>query len=264
MGVMIFDRSHSPLTPTPTGLKVIARARKMLMEAEGLFAEIRGIHDSIEGHFRVGVIPTLAPYLLPVFLPSFLEKYPQTRLDVREMQTSMIIKALKEDKIDIGLLVTPLDDDELREIPMFHEPFLFFGPKDHADGEIKPNELPDHGLLLLEEGHCFRSQMLEICSNSSSGVPGLHYLSGSIEALKGLVRQGMGYTLIPSLSAKPEDSSYVRPFAAPVPIREVSIVVHESFVRERVMEIMKEEVLRNLPAGYAKEERHFKVRWRQL
>lgn len=265
MGVLLFDRSRSPVRTTATGAIVVNHARKMLMEADKLFGEINGIHTQINGKFRLGVIPTLAPYLLPRFLPGFLTKFKETELDIREMQTSYIIEGLKENKIDIGLLVTPLEDHDLREIPIFNEPFLFFGQKDNRATEIDAENLPTSGLLLLEEGHCFRSQMLEICShNDRSGIPRLHYLSGSIETLKALVRQGLGYTLIPALSGKEDDQSYIRPFKSPIPTREVSLVVHNSFVRERLLEVLRTNILESLPTEFEQNENYYKIRWRQM
>ena len=265
MGVLLFDRSRSPVKTTATGVLVVQHARKMLMEADKLFGEINGIHTQIEGKFRLGVIPTLAPYLLPQFLPKFLNTYKETELDIREMQTSHIIEALKENRIDIGLLVTPLEDDDIREIPIFNEPFLFYGPKSHSLEEIETETLPMDGLLLLEEGHCFRSQMLEICRhNHGSGIPRLHYLSGSIEALKALVRKGLGYTLIPALSANDGDQQHLRKFKTPVPTREVSLVVHHSFVRERLLEVLRTTISESLPSEFEQNESFYKIRWRQM
>ena len=265
MGVLLFDRSKHPLEPTPTGNLILSKAREILQQSESLFQFVRGVHTEIDGNFKIGVIPTIAPYLLPRFLPKMAEQAPSTHLNIIEMQTERIIESLQDGSIDIGILVTPLDEHSIREIPLFKEPFLIYSKEDIDKGERTPKDLPKSGLLLLEEGHCFRSQALEICNRDArSPMESFSYESGSIESLKALVREGMGYTLVPALSTRNEDEDYLHRFKSPVPVREVSLAVHNSFARERLLEVLRNAVLDSVPEEMRSAENYYKVRWRQL
>src|SRR5690606_7079159 len=160
LGVKIFDKAQ-PLKPTSSGEIIIARARLILQEIKNLKEFISNEKDSIEGEFRLGVIPTLAPYLLPKFLNQFLEKHPGTSFTVMEMQTEEIIRLLKTNRLDVAILVTPLDDREIREIPVFYEPILLYTSENlkyFKQEKINLKSLSYENLLLLEEGHCFRGQ----------------------------------------------------------------------------------------------------------
>ena len=265
MGVVIFDRSRQPIQPTPAGDIILAKAREILFHADQLYNFVKGEHTNLAGTFQLGVIPTLAPYLLPRFLPQFSASHPDTNLIIREVQTDRILELLREGSLDIGLLATPLNDPSIREIPLFNEPFRLYTLDAEQPDPVAMDALPDEGLLLLEEGHCFRAQTLELCGRRvRGGMPNLDYRSGSIEALKALVRSGMGYTLVPALSAGKDDLRYLRSFAAPEPVREISLVVHKTFVRERLLEVLRDAIRLSIPEEYLLDEAYFKVRWRQM
>jgi len=265
MGVVIFDRSRQPIQPTPAGDIILAKSREILFHADQLYNFVRGEHTNLSGTFQLGVIPTLAPYLLPRFLPQFTKDYPDTNLIIREIQTDRILDLLREGSLDIGLLATPLNDSSIREIPLFNEPFRLYTLDEAVDDPVTMDDLPGEGLLLLEEGHCFRAQTLELCGRRfHHGMHNLDYRSGSIEALKALVRSGMGYTLVPALSTNSTDFRYLRSFNAPEPVREIGLVVHKSFVRERLLEVMRDSIRQSIPEEYLLDEAYFKVRWRQM
>lgn len=265
MGVVLFDRSKQPIVPTPAGTIILAKAREILHHADQLYNFVKGEHTSLSGTFQLGVIPTLAPYILSRFLPQFVSAHPDTNLVVRELQTERIIEQLREGSLDIGLLVTPLHETGIREVPLFNEPFVVFTLREDMPNPIAPDALPEEGLLLLEEGHCFRAQALELCGRrEKSGIHNLDYRSGSIEALKSLVRAGMGYTLIPELSVEADEKQNLRQFNEPVPVREVSLVVHNSFVREQLLEALRDAIRHAVPTAYLNEENYYKVRWRQM
>jgi LysR family hydrogen peroxide-inducible transcriptional activator len=265
MGVVLFDRSRQPIVPTPAGTIILAKSREILQHAEQLYHFVRGEHTSVKGTFTVGIIPTLAPYLLSRFIPKFLVDYPETKLVIREIQTERIIEQLKNGTIDIGILVTPLNEATIREVPLFSEPFEIYTRDASIGNELTIEQLPTEGLMLLEEGHCFRSQALELCGRrEQSGIHNLDYRSGSIESLKALVRRGLGYTLIPALSATDEDAPYRRQFQTPAPVREVSLVVHQSFVREQLLEVLRETIRAAVPQAYLDDSTYYKVRWRQI
>lgn len=265
---LIFDRSKHPLEPTPAGAKIITKARQALREIEQLKEMIRDEKQSVKGVFRINVIPTLAPYLLPLFLRDFTEKYPEAHLIIEENQSETIIQGLKNGVTDIGILVTPLDEREIREIPLFYEPFLVYTSAGHSfygKSKIKPEEITQEGLWLLNQGHCFRNQILNICNQRSVADRRLRfsYESGSIETLKNLVKKNMGYTLAPELSILEEmDKPYVKRFYEPQPAREVSIVVHQSFSKELLLKKLREEILTKIPPRFRKSSKFIKIKWR--
>ncbi|MEL6142170.1 MAG: hydrogen peroxide-inducible genes activator, partial [Bacteroidota bacterium] len=237
LGVQLFDRSNNPITPTPLGTKVIYQARNILNEVEGLRGLLNDETESVAGEFVVGIIPTLSPYLVPLFIRSFSEQFPEAKLRIRELQSEDIITGLLRNNLDIGLLVTPLEEKQLREIVLFHEPFLIYASPEEDILQQSPL-LPDHvqrkDIWILEKGHCFRNQVLNICDGQSdlSINSNFSFEAGSIETLKNLVRNNLGYTIVPEMSIDLElDKSLVKRFAEPQPAREVSLVVNKNFSR---------------------------------
>lgn len=244
IGVRIFDREKKPLQPTEIGKEVIIRARQILRESRQLKEFVNHEKESMEGEYTIGIIPTLAPYLLPRFLPKFIRDNPKVHLNIQELQTGQIITQLENGIIDIGILVTPLNEASIKEIAVFYEPFLLFLPKDHRFHHFElmlAEDLDPKEVLVLDEGHCFREQALSICKGAKHGSSiGFDYQSGSIEALKSLVKNNVGYTLVPELSVIDElDSKHVRRFSKPQPVREVSIVVHSSYFKQSVIQELK-------------------------
>ncbi|MBZ4675862.1 MAG: LysR family transcriptional regulator [Anaerophaga sp.] len=268
IGVQIFNRGKKPIEPTQAGEEIIIRARHILREINDLRNYVSTEQKSIEGEFRLGIIPTLAPYLIPRFLPQFVEENPKTHLRIEEIESEQLLKALHNDRIDIGLMVTPAEEKQIREIPLFYEPFLFYAPYDHPfmHNELIEDKLLDPAkVLVLTEGHCFRNQTLNICgkNNQNNNAFGFFYESGSIEALKSMVRKGIGYTLVPELSVEPmTDKPFVRRFTEPEPVREVSIVVHQNFTRQLLIDRLKESVQNNLPENIRKTKSVKKIKWR--
>jgi LysR family hydrogen peroxide-inducible transcriptional activator len=268
IGVQIFNRGKKPIEPTPAGEEVVVRARQILREINELHNFVSIEKKSIEGEFRLGIIPTLAPYLIPRFLPQFIQENPNTHLRIEELESEQLLKALHHDRIDVGLMVTPTDEKQIREVPLFYEPFLFYAPYDHPfmHNEFIEDKLLDPAkVLVLTEGHCFRNQTLDICGkeNQTNNAFGFFYESGSIEALKSMVRKGIGYTLVPELSVDSmTDSPFVRRFAEPEPVREVSIVVHQNFSRQLLIEQIKNAILDNLPDNINKIKSIKKIKWR--
>ena len=263
LGVKIFDKSQ-PLKPSPSGEIIISRARQILQEIKNLKEFIRNAKDSIEGEFRLGVIPTLAPYLLPRFLNEFLEKNPGTSFTVMEMQTEEIIKNLKTGRLDVGILVTPLDNKEIREIPVFYEPILLYTSQNlkyFQQEKVSLKNLSTENLLLLEEGHCFRGQVMNLCpAKGSKQHKQLNYQSGSFETLKAMVDNNYGYTLIPELAVDSKRKQ-VKHFTAPEPVREVSLAVHFGFLKEMLLIKLREAILKSIPPHFKKNEKFIRVRW---
>jgi len=263
LGVKIFDRGQ-PLKPSPSGEIIISRARQILQEIKNLKQFISSEKDSIQGEFRLGVIPTLAPYLLPRFLNEFLAQHPETSFTVIEMQTGDIIKNLKTGRLDVGILVTPLDDKEIREVPVFYEPILLYTSpslKYYQQEKVAIKSLNSDKLLLLEEGHCFRGQVMNLCpADGKRPHQQLHYQSGSFETLKAMVDNEYGYTLIPELAVDTKRKQ-VKRFTSPEPVREVSLAVHTGFVKEMLIVKLREAILNSIPQHFRKNERYIRVRW---
>jgi LysR family transcriptional regulator, hydrogen peroxide-inducible genes activator len=263
LGVRIFDKVQ-PLKPTKSGEIIISRARSILQELKNLKEFIREEKESIEGEFRLGVIPTLAPYLLPKFLNQFLEKHPGTSFTVMEMQTNEIIRMLKTNRLDVAILVTPLDDKEVREIPIFYEPILLYtheGLKYYNQERVNLKTLSFDSLLMLEEGHCFRGQVENLCASKDKKIHSqLNYQSGSFETLKAMVDNSYGYTLIPELAVNAK-SKNVKRFVSPEPVREVSLAVQNGFVKEMLLVKLREAILKAIPAHFQKNEKYIRVRW---
>lgn len=267
LGVQLFNRDVKPLEPTEIGAIIISKARQVLRESHSIKEYVSSDRSSVKGEFQIGIIPTLAPYLLPLFLPEFTKLHPETKLLIREMQTSDIINALDNGKLDLGLLVTPLQERSIREIPLFYEPFLLFLPLNHSLQKltsITTKDLNAQEMLVLEEGHCFREQALAICKDRRSKIKeGFEFQSGSIEALKGLVRKGMGYTMVPELSVLEDlDQANIRRFDSPEPVREVSIAVHNSFTKESLVDGIRNSILNAIPDRFKKVEHFMRVEWR--
>jgi LysR family hydrogen peroxide-inducible transcriptional activator len=267
MDVQIFNRAKQPIEPTAPGKEIINRARQILRDISDLRNFAAGEQKTIEGEFRLGIIPTLAPYLIPRFLPQFVEDNPNTQLRIEEIESEKLLKALHNDEIDVGLMVTPAREKQIREIPLFYEPFLFYAPYDHpfmSNERILGQQIDPAKVLILTEGHCFRNQTLKICGQKKQPNNfGFFYESGSIEALKAMVRKGIGYTLVPELSVDgSNDLPFVRHFEEPEPVREVSIVVHQNFYRHLLIERLKNAILNNLPNHFSKTRNTRKINWR--
>lgn len=263
LGIRIFDKGQ-PLKPSEPGEIIISRARHILQEIKNLKAFVSHEKDSIDGEFRLGVIPTLAPYLLPRFLNEFLAKHSGTSFTVMELQTAQIVHQLKTGKLDVGILVTPLDDKEIREIPVFYEPILLYTSpelKYYKQEKVNLKTLETDNLLLLEEGHCFRGQVMNLCpAKGQRPHHQLNYQSGSFETLKGMVDNNYGYTLIPELAVDTRRKQ-VKRFTGSEPVREVSLAVHAGFVKETLLVKLREAILRAIPPHFRKNEKYIRVRW---
>ncbi len=267
IGVKIFDRNSKPLRPTEAGVFIISKARQILREIEQLKVYLMEEKELLHGEFTLGIIPTLAPYVLPLFLPEFVRANPNTHLKIQELQTEQIIERLKKGMLDVGLLATPLGDRAIREIPLFYEPFLLYLPDGHRwmeEDKISSAYLDPEGMLIMEEGHCFREQALAICSNQpGKNQPGFDYESGSIEALKGLVKRGLGYTLVPEFSVIDELASpRVKRFESPEPVREVSLAVRNTFTKEALIDQLHGIINKSVPERFKKSKKYKKITWR--
>lgn len=255
LGVVLFDRSKNPILPTEEGAQIIIQARLVLREYKKIFSIVDANKGEVRGEFRLGVIPTLAPYVIPLFAGAFVKKYPEVILTIEEFKTEEIIELLGKDEIDAGLLVTPIKGENFIERVLFHEPFSVFASINHhllKKTKIKDKDLNTSDVWLLNEGHCFRQQVLNLCKLSRDN--GLHdnlkFESGNLETLKNMVLNNSGYTLLPQLAVmnlSKEDMLHVREFQSPIPTREVSLVHNRIFLKEKIISALEESIIESLP-----------------
>jgi LysR family hydrogen peroxide-inducible transcriptional activator len=253
LGVTIFQRKAQPARPTTEGAGLVAQARVVLREAGQLKDLVKELRTGTAGTYRIGIIPTLAPYLLPLFLPRYADAHPDARLIIDERKTSRILKALRDGQLDIGILAGPVDGGGLETTTLFHEPFLAYLPDGHPllkQKRIARKDLRKAPLWVLSEGHCLRDQALNICQHpSSAGHDNILYSTGSIETLKRMVSSGSGMTLVPELSVSDEERN-VRRFVAPEPVREVVLVVRKPFVRRKALEALVSAIRASVPKRF--------------
>ena len=255
LDVKIFDRSHQPVITTQIGTEIIQQARVAVSEFYKIRDTINANKHEVSGEIRLGIIPTLAPYLLPLFLSDYLAKNPFIHLKIRELTTDKIIEGLKNDELDLGLLATPLQQINLIEYPIFYEELVLYVSRENAiyqkkyalSEDINPKEL-----WLLEEGHCLRSQIENLCElkRKSVGNNQFEYQSGSLETLRKMVERNQGITILPELATMDFDQerlNLVRHFKSPEPVREISLVSYKNFTKKGVLKSLKMSILESLP-----------------
>jgi LysR family hydrogen peroxide-inducible transcriptional activator len=254
LNVKIFDRSKQPVIPTEIGSQLIAQARIILQESLKIKEIINSQQQEIIGELRIGIIPTVAPYLLPQVISGMREKYPDLKLLIWEYTTADIIHHLKTGVLDCGILATPLGDPATDELPLYYESFVTYISKNSKlfkKKHIDPDDLEEENIWLLNEGHCMRSQVLNICRTTKDNrLQGLTYNTGSVETLIRMVDRNDGATLVPELALSElsnKQLSKVRSFKSPEPVREISLVTHKNFIKKRMLNAFKEEVLAVIP-----------------
>ena len=256
LGVKLFDRSKQPVVPTEIGQAVVAQARTVLQESQRITDLVQTYKQDVSGEIRVGIIPTLAPYLLPLFLAQFLQNFPLVKLRVRELPTDTLVELLKAGQLDVGIAVSPLADDRLYEHRLFYEEFVVYVAADdhhhHKQFVLAEDITPDQ-LWLLEEGHCMRSQIMNLCELRKQRPDGqqFYYEAGSIEGLKRMVDRYGGMTVLPELATLDMSvlqQAQLRRFARPVPVREVSLITHRHYIKQPLIDALKSEILRAIPA----------------
>lgn len=267
IGIKIFDRNKVPLTPTALGTEIIARARRILREADGIRDFVVGHKNLLEGELKLGVISTLSPYLIPHFIRAMREKLPRVHFIIRELHTGQLIKELETGTIDVAIMATPTGSPNLTEHPIFREPFVAYLNESHplADSdhyELQPGDKAE--LLLLQHEYCYNAQLLDICGLKDPGKikEQFSYDISSIETLKNLVRAQLGFAIIPELSIRnDENNKLYKSFKEPKPIREISLVVSDSFSRKSLLEKMNEGIWECLPESLKREFSFKKIRW---
>jgi LysR family hydrogen peroxide-inducible transcriptional activator len=258
LGVKIFDRTKQPVIPTETGVSIIAQARVILREAQMIKQIIHNQKDAVAGDLRIGIIPTLAPYLLPPLYKYIRDQYPQINLMIREAITEDVIHELKNNRLDCGIVVTPLNDQSIKEDVLFYEELFVYVSKKNSLVDKKyvlATEIDPAKLWLLEEGHCFRSQVLNLCELRKSRDFHFKYETGNIETLKRMVDKSDGITILPELAVmefSPSQRKLVKRLKEPTPAREVSLVTHRDYIKNKLIKTLKEGILDIVPSQMQK------------
>ncbi len=264
--VVIFNRSKQPVIPTLIGEKIIAQARKILSEHDRIESIIQQEKSIIAGKLTIGIIPTLAPYLLPLFIGDFSRKYPALEIKVLELLTEEIIEQLEKNLIDVGILVTPLAEAGIVEESLFFEKMLVYTHPDHSFGnrnDIDMADIASPDIWLLSEGHCFRSQVLNLCTFQPKKETSLSFESGSIETLCKLIDREGGFTLIPELAAEEmSQQDQVKSFTNEAPLREVSLVFSRRYTKEHIIKLLQKAIQEAVPLEMLDIQRGHIVHWR--
>lgn len=264
LGVTIFDRSKSPVIPTEIGKKIIAEAQEILKQAKHIEDLASLTDEELRGTFRIGIIPTIAPYLLPLFLRNFKEKYPKVRLVFEELVTSELLDLLDQDYLDIGVIATPVDRGNIFEEDLYYEPFVGYVSGSHPLSEkdmLSVDDLEVANLWLLNEGHCFRDQTVKLCKKQRKDLlddSQIEFESGNLETLKQLVEQDFGMTLLPYLAKNQIDEqcakAFLRYFKDPVPRRKVRVVYSREYLKKNIIKSFIEEIKAVVPGELLKSE----------
>jgi LysR family hydrogen peroxide-inducible transcriptional activator len=256
LGVVVFDRSKKPILPTPKGAVLIEQAKQVIAEHRRLIELSQVQHGVLRGDLRLGVIPTLAPYLIPLFIEKFAKSYPEVNLQIAEMKTAEILQALDEDRLDAGLLVTPIGQARFEEKVLFYEPFYLYvsdGHPYHKKSRVRESDLNATDIWLLEEGHCMRNQVVRLCSlKKDSGVfKNVRFESGNLETLRSLVDHSEGYTLLPHLAVHEITDAVskkkIKPFIRPVPTREVSLIHRRKHLNAELLKELADTIVKSVP-----------------
>ena len=249
----IFDRSQQPVCPAPVGIHIIEQAQNILVQANRIKNIIEEEKHSLTGTFKLGILPTVAPYLLPRFFPQLMKKYPDLDIRVVEMKTNDIKKALQTGEIDAGIVASLAGMEELQQTPLFYEQFFAYVSREDAlfnNEVIRTSDLNGEQLWLLDEGHCFRDQLVRFCQMKSARASQLAYHLGSMETFMRMVESGKGVTFIPELAVLQlgdAQKELVRSFAIPCPTRQVVLLTNKNFIRHTLLEVLVKEIKLSVP-----------------
>lgn len=255
LDVIIFDRTHKPVVPTPEGESLIRQAKVVLKEAKYFEDLAEDFSSSYKGRLTIGIIPTVSPYLLPLFLDTFQKKYPDIQLHIREEITEKIIEGLNQNRLDAGIVATPVLGTSFPVKPLFYERFYLYVSEHHPMAsrdviDIEAIEASD--IWLLTEGNCFRNQVDFICQR----VENFHqkstflYESSSIESLRRIVENRHGITFLPELATigiPSERENMVKTIADIEPVREISLIMRSTQIKKTLTDRLAEEIINQVP-----------------
>ncbi|MFD2528323.1 MULTISPECIES: hydrogen peroxide-inducible genes activator [Polaribacter] len=249
LGVKVFNRSKKPIELTEVGRKIVEQAKVIVDESNRILDIVHQQKGYIGGEFKIGIIPTIMPTLLPMFLQNFTNKYPKVKLIIEELTTEDIVRKLTDGHIDAAIAATPLENEAIKERPLYYEPFVGLVPRNHRlfdSKQITADELEMEDILLLEDGHCFKDSVINLCrTHKQDNKKGFQLESGSFDTLIKLSKEGLGMTLLPylhTLDLNATDKSHLREFTNPPPAREVSLIYHKSQLKMQLIEALKKTI----------------------
>ena len=248
LGIQLFDRKKKPVALTNEGERIVNQLKIILSGIDQLNELKHELKGEVKGKLTIAVIPTIAPFLLPLFLQDFANQFPDLTIEVRELTTKEIIRQLKSRELDVGILSTPINDSEITEVDLYEEPFVLYDRALKYADTIVPEMLDLSDLWLMEEGHCFRTQVLKLCDiqqKLKKTTLNFDFKAGSIDSLLRFVRSNHASTLLPYLATTdfdPIEKCYVKRFEQPEPSRKVGLVVHHYFVKHKILNLLKEHI----------------------
>lgn len=270
LGVVIFDRTKQPVVPTMLGMKVIKQARIILLENFRIHQLIKDEKEDISGEIRIGIIPTISPYLLPLFTGKLKAKYPKLKIKVEELITERIEEQLKKDLLDVGILVTPLNNSGIIEHPLYYEEMMVYSNPKHQftfQPIINIKDIATPEIWLLSDGHCFRHQVINLCNiqNFESDALPFEFEGGNLDTLMRIIDKEGGYTLIPELSSlelEGDRAKQVRGFHDIKPLREVALVYTRKLAKTKLIESIAHTIQENIPVHMLDKNRGTIVEWK--
>ncbi len=249
IGIQIFDRKTKPISITKEGKKIIAQLQIILKEVENLDEEVKALKGELKGELKIGVIPTVAPYILPRFLSHFTQKYPQIYFSISELTTDMIVRQLKNRELDLGILAIPLLDADLVEYPLYQEDFVLYDSSGQRPYPFIDLEHINYAKFwLLEEEHCFGTQVIKICdlkNKNPSNEMNFDFKAGSIDSLIRFVKANNGLTFLPylaSLDLNETEQQKIRRFKKDIPVRTIGLLTHQHFVKKQILSLLEQEI----------------------
>lgn len=254
LDTIIFDRSKNPIVTTELGSKILKQAQVILKQKEMMSEIILSDKEELAGELTIAIIPTISTYLIPLFINEIQKKYPDITLNLEEQTTEQILENLAKDKIDGGILATPLYKDNLIERHLYYEEFFLYTNPSHplaAKKEVAPKDLSNYAPWILTEGHCFRNQTLNLCDYRLKNESNIHFESGSFETLIRVVDKENGFTIIPRMALEfltAQQKKNIRSFKTPIPSREISLVHERIFLKESLLEVLEKAVIDSLPS----------------
>jgi LysR family hydrogen peroxide-inducible transcriptional activator len=262
LGIRIFDRSRQPVVATEIGLRIIQQAREIIKQCNRLTEVVNeDKKGELAGQLRIGIIPTIAPYVLPLFLVDFMKNHPKVNIEIAEVTTTQILQQLKNDQLDCGIMATPIDAGYLQYKPLFYEPLVAYMSEDNklfSKKTLIPDDIDPTETWILNEGHCLRNQVLNLCTGNKGNSKNkqFQYHTGSLETLKRMVEINSGITILPELSIfdfNDEQMERVRYFKKPDPVREISMVIHRVDLKKQLIESFTTALLAAIPARMKKD-----------
>jgi LysR family hydrogen peroxide-inducible transcriptional activator len=258
----IFDRSRQPVVATEIGKSIIQQAREIIKQCNRLTEVVNeDKKGELTGQLRIGIIPTIAPYVLPLFLVDFMKNNPKVNIEIAEVTTNQILQQLKNDQLDCGIMATPIEAGYLQYTPLFYEPLVAYMSEDNklfSKKTLVPDDIDPTETWILNEGHCLRNQVLNLCTGNKGNSKNkqFQYHTGSLETLKKMVEINRGITILPELRIfdfNDEQMERVRYFKKPDPVREISMVIHRVDLKKQLIESFTTALLAAIPARMKKD-----------